>query len=126
MIRLHDLVAVNPINIVYIEKLRDHVFIRLWNGKGHRIELTNGASAWQTFERLVHEIEQDVPLLKLRSGLVVNPDAICSIGKTAVGIAINLVAGSNAAELPVVYVPVNPNLRETEFTRIMDAIKGVS
>lgn len=120
MIRVHDLIAINPDNVVYLEKMNDHVYILLWNGKGHRV-YSNTATLSELFTYLVRQFSKEIHLFTVRPFLVVNADAVVSIGKVAVGVAVNLIV-ENQKTGTVVYAPCKAEDKEREFCRIMSAI----
>ena len=90
MIKIHDGVAINPINIVSVIRNDDGIAFFFLNGRMHKYMCTNSAIAFTVW---CEKIQRHVPLLHVSEGRAVNIDAIASMAKIAPGIAFNLIGG---------------------------------
>lgn len=114
MIKLHDGVAINPINLVSIVNNGDSIAFINVSGRANKVIAANARFA---FDQWCQVVERYVPLLHVSDGRAVNVDAIISVAKVATAIALNMVGGHTE------YITVEgDDAKAVKFTAILNEI----
>ena len=116
MIKLHDGVAVNPLNVISVNLGKDSVYFAMANKRSHRFNSSDPRTLRKDFERFVKELRSQVDCVEIRHDILVAVDAICSVSKVEIGVAVNL---SNEN---VEYIRCDPDEQDKLINRILKEI----
>lgn len=96
MIKIHNGVAINPVNVVSIKEHYDDatVTVFLWNNRVHNVRCRDRTEMLATYADIYMALANEIDMVRIDNENAVNVDAIVSIAKVEDGIAINLVSGS--------------------------------
>lgn len=116
MIKLHENVSVNPLNVVSVNLGKDNVYVAMTNARAHRVEPDDPQHLTDVFETIVGELKKLTDCVFIRHDLVATVDGICSIAKVNIGVAVNLANGE------VEYIKCKTEDREMIINRLSKEI----